>query len=202
MLRNNLFYPRGHGINVRVEPTALENIMLHERNIEREELSLLGQIDRKEIIEQLYSLENGQLKLYEERFDMLGWPPGEAEHNALVHAKCFERGGWFRGVFDGSLLVAVAVLDSVFLATERPALQLKFLHVSHDYRGRGFAGGLFYKACERAKEVGAEEIHISATHSRNTVDFYLRLGCKLLHKPDPELVRLEPEDIHLYYKLE
>lgn len=38
--------------------------------------------------------------------------------------------------------------------------------------------------------MGAEQIHISATNSRNTVDFYVRLGCKLLDKPDPELYRL------------
>lgn len=176
--------------------------MLHERNIKEDELPLLGLIDRKELVEQLYTLENGRLKLYEERFDMSGWPPGEAEHNIQVLTKCFKRGGWFHGVFDDGLLIAVAVVDSVFLEAERPALQLKFLHVSHDYRGRGLASGLFRTACKRAREMGAEEIHISATNSRNTVDFYLRLGCKLLDKPDPELYRLEPEDIHLYCELE
>jgi len=181
---------------------SIENSMLDERNIKKEELPLLGLIDRREIIEQLYTLESGWLKLYEERFDMSGWPPGEAERDALAFALCFERGGWFRGVFDGSVLVAAAVVDNVFLEAEQPALQFKFLHVSHDYRGRGLAGGLFRTACKRAREMGAEQIHISATPSRNTIDFYLKLGCQLLEKPDPGLYRLEPEDIHLYYELE
>jgi predicted N-acetyltransferase YhbS len=176
---------------------------VHQRDLSRADLALLDQIDRRELIEQLYVLKDGQLKMYEERFDMAGWPPGEAEHNAEVLAECFERGGWFHGVFDGEILVALVVLDSVLLQTERPALQLKFLHVSHDYRGRGIAGRLFRLACRHASVmgVGAQEIHISATPSRNTMDFYLRLGCTLLDRPDPELLRLEPEDIHLRYRL-
>jgi predicted N-acetyltransferase YhbS len=174
---------------------------VHERDLIGADLALLDQIDRRELIEQLYLLEDGKLKLYEERFDMAGWPPGEAQHNAEVLAACFERGGWFHGVFDGEMLVALAVLDSVLLQTERPALQLKFLHVSHDYRGGGIAGRLFRLACAQASAMGAQEIHISATPSRNTVDFYLSLGCTLLASPDPELLRLEPEDIHLRYRL-
>lgn len=174
--------------------------MLH-RDLSRADLALLDQIDRRELIEQLYLLEDGNLKLYEERFDMDGWPPGEAQQNAEVLAACFERGGWFHGVFDGEMLVALVVLDSVLLQAERPALQLKFLHVSRDYRGRGIASRLFRLACAQAPAMGAQEIHISATPSRNTVDFYLRLGCTLLDRPDPELLRLEPEDIHLRYRL-
>jgi Acetyltransferase (GNAT) family len=130
---------------------------------------------------------------------MAGWPQGEAERNALVLAACFERGGWFHGFFDENRLIALVVLDSVFLKAERAALQLKFLHVSHGYRGKILASRLFRMACVRALEKGAQEIHISATPSRNTIDFYLRLGCKLLDKPDPELLRLEPEDIHWFY---
>ncbi|AMP04171.1 GNAT family N-acetyltransferase [Collimonas pratensis] len=174
---------------------------MQQRDLGRADLALLDQIDRRELIEQLYLLDGGKLTLYEERFDMDGWPPGEAQQNAEVLAACFARGGWFHGVFDGEMLVALVVLDSVLLQVERPALQLKFLHVSRDYRGRGIAGRLFRLACARAPSMGAQEIHISATPSRNTVDFYLHLGCTLLDSPDPELLRIEPEDIHLCHRL-
>lgn len=174
---------------------------MHERDLSRADLAFLDQIDRRELIEQLYVLAEGKLKMYEERFDMDGWPPGEAEQNAEVLAECFDRGGWFHGVFDGEILVALVALDNVLLQTDRPALQLKFLHVSRDYRGQGIASRLFRLACRHASAMGAQEIHVSATPSRNTVDFYLRLGCTLLERPDPELLRLEPEDIHLCHRL-
>ena len=50
---------------------------------------------------------------------------------------------------------------------------------------------------ERAKELGANKLYISATPSKNTVDFYMHLGCKLAAEINSELYQLEPDDIHL-----
>jgi len=57
------------------------------------------------------------------------------------------------------------------------------------------------KTCETRKR-GAKQLYISATPSEHTVDFYLRLGCRLDLEPDSELFELEPEDIHLECELE
>jgi N-acetylglutamate synthase-like GNAT family acetyltransferase len=56
---------------------------------------------------------------------------------------------------------------------------------------------LFELAKATARERGAKRLYISATPSENTVNFYLRLGCAVAGEPDPELLELEPEDIHL-----
>lgn len=79
--------------------------------------------------------------------------------------------------------------------------QLTFLHVSHASRGLGLGGRLFALACEHGRQTGADALYISATESRNTVDFYLRQGCRLLQQPDPELFAQESHDIHLYRPL-
>lgn len=42
-------------------------------------------------------------------------------------------------------------------------------------------------------------VYVSATPSENTIHYYPRRGCVLAHQPDPELLALEPEDIHLVY---
>ena len=52
------------------------------------------------------------------------------------------------------------------------------------------------KAKERAKELGAKKLYISATPSKNTVDFYRHLGCKLTSEINADLYQLEPDDIH------
>jgi hypothetical protein len=57
-------------------------------------------------------------------------------------------------------------------------------------------------AAVEAKQRGAKRMYISATPSEHTINFYLRLGCKVAPEPDPELFELEPEDIHLEYDLE
>ncbi len=79
--------------------------------------------------------------------------------------------------------------------------QLKFLPVSHAARGVGLGSRLFALACEHGRQVGADALYISATESRNAVDFYLRHGCRLLQSPHPELYAQEPHDIHLYRPL-
>jgi hypothetical protein len=52
-----------------------------------------------------------------------------------------------------------------------------------------------------ARQRGARRLYISSTPTESTVNFYLRLGCKVAREPDPALLALEPEDIHLTCEL-
>jgi predicted N-acetyltransferase YhbS len=74
-------------------------------------------------------------------------------------------------------LLGVAILESKFIGSQHDSLQLKFLHVSRDYRKQGIASTLFKLAVEKAKGLGAKKLYISATPSENTVNYYMRLGC-------------------------
>lgn len=49
------------------------------RLLQREEIPLIWQIDRREIVENINSLQNGRLVLRPDYFDIQGWPPGEEE---------------------------------------------------------------------------------------------------------------------------
>lgn len=90
----------------------------------------------------------------------------------------------------------IDVLDNKFIGKAKDQLQLKFLHVSRDYRKQGLGRQLFYLAWDTARERGAKRLYISATPSENTVNFYLSLGAVVTDEPDPELYNQEPEDIH------
>ena len=100
-------------------------------------------------------------------------------------------------MFDGARLVAAVFVDSQPLGPHGDMLQLKFLHVSHDWRGCGIGEQLYRTAREQARAMGAARLYVSATPSQNTIDFYLRLGFTVSTSPDPALYALEPEDIHL-----
>ncbi|HEX6036071.1 MAG TPA: GNAT family N-acetyltransferase [Anaerolineales bacterium] len=171
------------------------------RLLQREQIPLIWQIDRREIVEKKYYLDNGELVLKPDYFDIQGWPPGEAEQYTPILLDCYDRGGTFWGAFEHETLVGVAILESKFIGSQQDTLQLKFLHVSRDYRKRGIASTLFNLAVEKAKTLGAEKLYISATPSEHTVNYYMRLGCILATEIDPELFALEPEDIHLEYTL-
>lgn len=173
--------------------------MINERELQRNEIEQIWSIDRSEVIDQIYYHENGALILKPEHYDMRGWPPGEAELYTPFLLDCFDRGGWFYGLFDGDQLIGVAVLESKFIGTNQDQLQLKFLHVSQAYRSQGWGKRLFELAQDKAKEKGAKRLYISATPSEHTVNFYHRLGCTVTKELDQELFELEPEDIHLEY---
>ena len=175
--------------------------MIQRKELSRDEITRIWQIDRSEKIEAVYSFVNGSLVLKPERYDVKGWPPGEAEKYTPILESCYDRGGWFYGLFEDQMPVGVAVLDSRFLGNNRDQLQLKFLHVSRNYRDRGLGKQLFSLAAAEARKRGAKGLYISATPSEHTIKFYLRFGCKVTPEPDPELFELEPKDIHLEYDL-
>ena len=168
----------------------------------RDEIPLIWQIDRREIVENVYYLDNGELKLKPDYFDIQGWPPGEAELYTPILLDCYDRGGTFWGAFENDKLIGVAILESKFIGSQQDTLQLKFLHVSRDSRRQGIASALFKIALEKARDLGAKKIYISATPSEHTIDYYRRLGCILATEIDPELYALEPEDIQLEYKIQ
>jgi predicted N-acetyltransferase YhbS len=167
------------------------------RDLLREEIQRVWTIDRSELIDRIYRVKNGALVLEPEHHTVHGWPPGEAEKYTPILFDCFDRGGWFHGAFDDGQLVGTVALDNKWIGRHQDQLQLEFLHVSRSYRNRGLGKHLFELARATARSRGAKRLYISATPSENTIDFYLRLGCIVAGEPDPQLVELEPEDIHL-----
>ena len=175
--------------------------MIEGRVLSRDEIREMWQIDRSESIEAVYYFVDGTLILTPEHHDVKGWPPGEAEKYTPILEACHDRGGWFYGLFDDQKPIGAAVLESRFIGQGKDRLQLRFLHVSSDYRDRGFGKELFSLAATEARKRGAKSLYISATPSEHTIDFYLRLGCTMVSEPDPELFELEPKDVHLEYDL-
>jgi predicted N-acetyltransferase YhbS len=170
---------------------------MHIRPLERDEVETVWSIDRREVIENIYYLEDGELVLREEHYDMQDWPPGEAEQYTPILLDCFDRGGAFYGAFEDGELVGVVVLESKFIGKDEDKLQLVFLQVSRDFRGNGLGRTLVEKAVKRARELDAKALYVSATPSENTINFYRRMGCVVTADVDPELFALEPEDIHM-----
>lgn len=167
------------------------------RLLERDEVETVWTIDRREIVENIYYIENGELVLKEEYYDIQGWSPGEPEQYTPILLDCFDRGGTFYGAFEDDQLIGVAVLESKFIGKDKDQLQLKFLHVSWNYRGKGLGRILFERAADKARALNANKLYVSATPSENTIRFYMRMGCTVTQDVDLELFELEPDDIHL-----
>ncbi len=79
--------------------------------------------------------------------------------------------------------------------------QLAFLHVSEPYRGHGAGRALVAALEQLARDSGAAQMVVSATPTKATVDFYQSFGFVPDADPLPELLALEPADIHLRKQL-
>ncbi len=174
---------------------------LNIRLLTEAELPLIWTIDRAEKVHKVYHIREGKLVLESEYYDIPGWHPAESKAYHQILVACFARGGEFWGAFDEENLVGVAVLEEKFIGSQKDTLQLKFLHVSRGQRKKGLGRRLFSLAARQAKIKGAAKMYISSAPSENTVNFYFHLGCELAQEIDSALFKLEPEDIHLQYRL-
>jgi GNAT superfamily N-acetyltransferase len=73
--------------------------------------------------------------------------------------------------------------------------------VSDGYRAQGVGARLADELERIARAAGDAETVVSATPSGNTVRFYLERGYEPDVDPPPELLELEPEDVHLRKRL-
>ncbi len=169
------------------------------RELERHEVRDVWTIDRSEVVDKVYFVEGNELVLKPEHHDVKGWPPGTPEHYGPILLDCFDHGGTFYGAFDWIGLIGAGVLESRFIGRAKDQLQLNFLHVSRRHRRTGLGCTLFTTAVDKARELGARQLYITATPSENTLRFYLGRGCRVADHVDAALFELEPEDIHLEF---
>lgn len=183
----------------RVKKITVNNMKF--RLIERNEIEKIRDIDRSELIENVYYYKNKELSVVSEHHEISGWDPINLENIITNLYTLFDRKGYFYGAFEKEKLVGISVLDSDFIGINKKTLLLDFLHIDRKYRKTGLGKSLFELAAKRAKELGAKKLYISATPSKNTVQFYFHIGCRLTEELNKELYELEPEDIHLQLDL-
>jgi GNAT superfamily N-acetyltransferase len=94
---------------------------------------------------------------------------------------------------DGRLVGVGVVVPHI-----RPGVaQLAYLHVSHDFRSAGIGNRLSAELELIARSAGDTQIVVTATPTERTVRFYLGRGYRPMARPLPDVLELEPEDIHM-----
>ena len=174
--------------------------MITLRNLQGHELSRLGEIDRSEHVTLVYRVQDGVLVPEAVDSNAARWSAARTVGYVRELVMRLESGGMCVGAEDsagGGRLVGVASLGAEPVETRPSLLQLSFLHVSRPYRRQGVAGRLLERVESEAQRRGAEGLYISATPTESAVGFYLNRGATLLVPPDPALLAVEPEDIHL-----
>ncbi len=175
------------------------NIIL--RPLRYSEIDLIWQqISRRERITSQYVQQS--LQLVECFYDVQQWDAEHLQNDPPKLKQLYRQHGKFIGAFDfQQRLVGISVVSAQFIHDYPQAKLLQYFYVDADHQGQGIGAQLMQAAKKSAKELGGNELYISATPSKRTVDFYLKHGAELLDKPDQQLWQLEPEDIHLMCKI-
>lgn len=172
----------------------IDNKPITYRKLNKEEIGKLREIDRREIIETVYNVRDGELVSSPLHWEIPCFDNLDNRINQLV--KTYQEGGVLFGAFDGSTLVGMSVLENRLRGANKDRVQMSGLWVSCGYRRLGVGRHLVDLIKASARERGASYLYISGTRSDNTVNFYLSIGCVLTAEVDPELFAKEPQDIH------
>lgn len=170
---------------------------LHFTKLTTETITDFYHIDRSEIVDGLYYYRDGALVYEEKRFVDDGFSADEYADILARQKKILALGGSVVGGYDGDQLVGIVSVENNLRGSQKNYVKMDILHISAAYRKHGIASELMRRASDIARSFGATKLYISATPSKNTIDFYMRKGCRLTEELDDELFAMEPEDIHL-----
>ena len=153
------------------------------RQLSRDELGRVAEIDRTEHIDVLYDQDGERLVERHGGWDSPAWErDGDGEHS--IEAKERELHGYLDigGVAIAALVDGRLAGIGVVVPHLRPRVaQLAFLHVSAPWRGTGIGSRLAAQLDDIALSAGDTEMVVSATPSKSTVDFYLGRGFLVRH---------------------
>ncbi len=149
--------------------------MIALRHMLAAEVVRIGEIDRSEHLTQLYTYRCGALEARAVDEAVPAWSlSGDGEHSVQ---------GMIRAWQPAELA------------------DLALLHVSRSYRRKGVASALTHEVARLARADGARRLYVSATPSGSAVGFYRSHGFEPTDEPNPELLALEPDDIHMILEL-
>jgi GNAT superfamily N-acetyltransferase len=170
------------------------------RRLDPVDVRRIGEIDRSERITTGYVYRDGRLESESVDWDVQPWLADDdshfwsVAHHVRQFAAALEKGGILLGAFDGEVLAGFAILRYRLA----PGMaQLAALFVSRPYRRSGVGRLLVAEVECLAREDGARSLYVSAVPSESAVGFYLDWGFRPAAEPNPELLALEPDDIHM-----
>lgn len=150
----------------------------------------LQDFDRGQEVTQVYRLSGGELRLVPLSFTETWSGERKKEKAAEILSEKYIT----YGAFDGD-----RVIGEIMLIKElnRGRMIVDSLHVSRGYRRRGIGRMLMNEARKEALRRGAKALYISCCSAKETIDYYMAMGCRLSDDPIPAYAEEEPCDLQM-----
>lgn len=179
----------------RTQQQSMTTITL--RALQENELDKIRQINRAEDIQEVYAYHQGSLVLKQQPESVAHFDPAELEEMIGKQVILLREGGQVIGAFHSEILVGAVSVEQKKRGELLHYCKMDMLYVSKDFRGFQIGRRLLEAGKEAARSFGAAKLYISATPTKNTIDFYLNNGAILTTELDKALFSAEPLDIHL-----
>ncbi len=164
-------------------------------------LELLNDFDRHEKIYRAWRLRDDGSEYLKDIYYEENWDNNELLCICNELKSTFEKGGSVFAAFDESKLVGFASLENEFFGSKKQYIQLSNLHITNSHRHKGIGKTLFNMCIDKARELKASKVYISASSCENAQTFYRCMGCILTKEVNKKLYNLEPFDYHMEYIL-
>ncbi len=150
----------------------------------------LDNYDRTQNVQRVYRKSNNEYIIVGDEW-VMDW---NLERKRAVAKSLFNEGYIAFGAMENGNIIGFA---SVEKEMQGERIVLDMMHVSRNYRGQGIGKRLFQQAKEKAKEIGAKQLYISAFSSEDTIKFYISMGCEITNNPIIKIAEDEPFDIQM-----
>lgn len=176
--------------------------LIYYKELEKADINsaLFANFNRFQDVKKCWRKENGKWILKDIAFTEQ-WNLDEYEYLIKCLQNTIITGGKVFGAFYNNVLVGFASVEYQFFGSQKNYQQLSSIHISYENRGFGIGKKLFYLVTEKAREMGAGKLYISAHSSQETQNFYKAMGCVEAIEYNSKLVEEEPFDCQLEFSL-
>ncbi|ARI75742.1 GNAT family N-acetyltransferase [Halobacillus mangrovi] len=158
--------------------------------------TMLNEFDRTQKTTKVLYQQGVKLLEKEDCFDD-DWST-DKKHEITSHFKnVLKQGGAVIAVFEITKLAGFAVIEGKHFGSRNQYLELSYIHVSREFRGRGIGEELMVAVKKKALQLGASKLYIGAHPSVETQAFYKKTGCVLAAEVNEEIYQREPRDLQL-----
>lgn len=161
---------------------------------------LLKDFNRYQEVKRCWRKENGKWVLKDIPFTEQ-WDDVKKADKIASFIWCIEHNGYVYGAFEKNHLIGFGTIESEFFGHNKEYIQLGMLHASYEHRNKGIGKRLFIALAEKARQIGAKKLYISAHSSEESQAFYKAIGCIEAIEINQTLAEEEPCDCQLEYVL-
>lgn len=162
--------------------------------------NLFKDFNRYQEVKRCWRNENGTW-LLKDIYYIIQWDEKEKANRISSLTRLIESGGYIFGAFKNNDLIGFSSLSTIHFGRNDEYMQLEMLHVSYEYRSMGIGKRLFFVSCEKARQLGAGKLYISAHSAEEPVAFYKAVGCNGAKEINQKQAEEEPYDCQLEYVL-